>query len=200
MRFGRRSAKSSGLVPESAIGIFVLYGIVLYLSTSIALLTAWAFQKQLTLCRSLHAEALQATVSEGLAQSPCVVARAGFEPTILCSKGIGSTNACSMVQTPKSISFLLWKLKMHKNTPKINGKLPEIQNHPYLLWPTCSNQSHTMTYLLLTNRLPWPIFSNQSDTMTRLFLPIWYHDPLVLTNPIPWPTCLTNRLPPVMYL
>ena len=49
--------------------------IVLYLSISIALLTAWAFQKrsrpqQLTLCRSLHAEALQITVSEGLAQGP----------------------------------------------------------------------------------------------------------------------------------
>ena len=47
------------------------YSRVLYLSISIALLTAWAFQKrsrpqQLSLCRSLHAEALQATVSEGL--------------------------------------------------------------------------------------------------------------------------------------
>ena len=58
---------------------------VQYLSVSIALLTAWAFQKrsqpqQLTLCWSLHAEALQATASEGLAQGRYVAARAGFEP------------------------------------------------------------------------------------------------------------------------
>ena len=59
---------------------------------------ARAFQKrsrpqQLTLCRSLHAEALQATESDGLAQGPYVMARAGFETTILRSKGIDSTNA-----------------------------------------------------------------------------------------------------------
>ena len=36
----------------------------------------------LTLCLSTHAEALQAAVSEGLAQGPCMAARAGFEPTI----------------------------------------------------------------------------------------------------------------------
>ena len=52
---------------------------VLYLSISIALLTACDFQKrsqpqQLTLCRSLHAGALQASVSEGLAQGPYVAA------------------------------------------------------------------------------------------------------------------------------
>ena len=57
---------------------------VLYLSVSITLLTAWAFQKrsrpqQLTLCWRLHAKAQQATVSEGLVQGPYVVARAGFE-------------------------------------------------------------------------------------------------------------------------
>ena len=34
----------------------------------------------LILCRSEHAEALQATASEGLAQGPCVSARVGFEP------------------------------------------------------------------------------------------------------------------------
>src|SRR6218665_993689 len=60
--------------------------VVLYSSISIALLTARVFQdrsqpQQLTLCRSLHAEALEATVSEGLAQGPYVVARAGFDPT-----------------------------------------------------------------------------------------------------------------------
>src|SRR6218665_1489660 len=75
-----------------------LYCIVLYLSISIALLAACAFQKrsrpqQLTLFRSLHAEALQATVSEGLAQGLNLAARAGFEPTTLQSKGVISTNA-----------------------------------------------------------------------------------------------------------
>ena len=69
--------------------------IVLYLSISIALLTAWVFQKRsrpqkLTLCRSLHVKALQATVSEGLAQGPYV---AGFKPATIRSKGIDSTNA-----------------------------------------------------------------------------------------------------------
>ena len=49
------------------------YCIVLYLSICIALFTAWALQKrsrpqQLTLCRSFHAEALQATVSEWIVQ------------------------------------------------------------------------------------------------------------------------------------
>src|SRR6218665_74664 len=73
------------------------YCIVLNLSISIALLTARAFQKhsspqQLTLCRSLHAEALQVTVSQGLAQGPYKAARAGFEPTTLQSQGIDSTN------------------------------------------------------------------------------------------------------------
>ena len=35
----------------------------------------------ITLCRNLHAEALQATVSEGLAQGPYVAARAVFKPS-----------------------------------------------------------------------------------------------------------------------
>ena len=35
----------------------------------------------LTLCRSLHAEELQATASEGLAQGSYVVARAGYRGT-----------------------------------------------------------------------------------------------------------------------
>src|SRR6218665_2579379 len=74
--------------------------VVLYSSISIALLTARVFQdrsqpQHLTHCRSLHAEALQATVSEGLAQGPYVVARAGFKPTTLRLKGIDSTNVPS---------------------------------------------------------------------------------------------------------
>jgi len=46
----------------------------------------------LTLCQSLHAEALQANASEGLTQGPYVAAREGFEPTTLRTKGIESTN------------------------------------------------------------------------------------------------------------
>ena len=89
--------------------------IVLYLSISIALLTAWAFQKcsrpqQLTLFRSLHAEALQAIAGKGLVEGPYMAARAGFEPTTLRSNGVVSTNAppcptntCSFTQKPKMI-------------------------------------------------------------------------------------------------
>src|SRR6218665_2401911 len=74
-----------------------MYYTVLYLSISIALLTARAFQKrsrpqQLRLCRSLRAEALQVIVSEGLAQGPYVVARVGFEPMTIWLKGIDSIN------------------------------------------------------------------------------------------------------------
>ena len=39
-----------------------------------------------------HAEAPQATASEGLAQSPYVAARAGFETATLRTKGAESTN------------------------------------------------------------------------------------------------------------
>ena len=39
-----------------------------------------------------HAEAPQATASEGLAQGPYVAARAGFEPTTLRTKGDESAN------------------------------------------------------------------------------------------------------------
>ena len=76
-----------------------MYCIVrIYKSISISLLAACAFQKrsrpqQLTLSRSLHAKAIQATVSEGLAQGPYLAARAGFEPTTLQSIGVVSTNA-----------------------------------------------------------------------------------------------------------
>src|SRR6218665_521977 len=48
--------------------------------------------QKLTLCRSSHAEALQATVSEGLAQGSWRASRAGFEPMSFRSKGIDSTN------------------------------------------------------------------------------------------------------------
>jgi len=70
------------------------YCIVMYLPISIA----WAFHKssrlqQLTLCGSLHAEALQAAASEGLAQGPYEAARMEFKPVTLQSKDIDSTNA-----------------------------------------------------------------------------------------------------------
>ena len=39
-----------------------------------------------------HAEAPQATVSEGLAQGPYVAARAGVEPLTLLTKGVDSTH------------------------------------------------------------------------------------------------------------
>ena len=39
-----------------------------------------------------HAEAPQATVSEGLAQGPYVATRAGVEPTTLRMKDVDSTN------------------------------------------------------------------------------------------------------------
>jgi len=46
-----------------------------------------------------HAEAPQATVSEGLAQGPCVAARAGVEPMTLRTKGVDSTNAPHTTRT-----------------------------------------------------------------------------------------------------
>ena len=39
------------------------------------------------LCQSLHAEALQATASEGLAESPYEAVRVGFEPATLRMEG-----------------------------------------------------------------------------------------------------------------
>ena len=46
-----------------------------------------------TVSEFTHAEALQATASEGLAQGPYMAARAGFKPTTFRSKGVVSTNA-----------------------------------------------------------------------------------------------------------
>ena len=50
-----------------------------------------------------HAEALQAIVSEGLAQGAYLVARAGFELTTLRTKGVDSTNG-----TCKGSVDLVW--------------------------------------------------------------------------------------------
>src|SRR6218665_3656226 len=75
---------------------------------------ARAFQKrsrpqQLTLCQSLHAKALQATASEGLAQGPYMVVRAGFKPMTLRSKGVVSANAppCPIIQLKLLIVHVL---------------------------------------------------------------------------------------------
>ena len=51
----------------------------------------------------VHAEAPQATVSEGLAQGPHVVATAGVKPMTLRTKGVESTNAPPMPdRSPRS--------------------------------------------------------------------------------------------------
>src|SRR6218665_1323033 len=62
--------------------------------------------QQLTLCQSLHAEELQATASEGLAQGPYVATIVGFEPTTLRSKGINSTVPHAYVSVDLLLSFL----------------------------------------------------------------------------------------------
>ena len=58
-----------------------------------------------------HAEAPQATVSEGLAQGPYVAARAGVEPMTLRTKGVDSTNA---PHTPPTRYLRLIKLACQK--------------------------------------------------------------------------------------
>ena len=95
---------------------YVSISIVLYLSISIVLLTASAFQKrsrpqQLTLCRSLHAKAQQTTASEGLAQGSYVAARAGFKPATLRSNGIDSAYAPSR-PSARTISVFVSELYM----------------------------------------------------------------------------------------
>jgi len=48
----------------------------------------------LILCWSEHDEALQATVSEGLAQGPFAAARMGFEPATFRTQGTEPTMPC----------------------------------------------------------------------------------------------------------
>ena len=54
-----------------------------------------------------HAEALQATASEGLAQGPYMAARAEFEPTTLWTKGDESTNEPPGLISRKSVPLRL---------------------------------------------------------------------------------------------
>src|SRR6218665_1943273 len=97
--------------------------IVLYLSISIALLTASAFQKrsrpqQLTTCRSLHATG-NSTAHEGLAQGPYAAAKAGFEPSTFRSKGIDSINAppCPTVLYSNANNGDTWSLSCNVQQP-----------------------------------------------------------------------------------
>src|SRR6218665_3917807 len=76
------------LLMISAVNCLLRPCIVLYLSISIALLTARAIQK----C-SRPQQWTQATASEGLAQGPHVIARGGFKLTTLWSKVTDSTKA-----------------------------------------------------------------------------------------------------------
>jgi len=52
-----------------------------------------------------HAEAPQATVSEGLAQGPYVASRAGVEPMRLRTKGVNSVKA---PPRPKYHGDIIW--------------------------------------------------------------------------------------------
>ena len=64
-----------------------------------------------------HAEAPQATASEGLAQGPYVAASAGFEPTTLRTKGDESTN-----QPPRptdAFKHHLWEHSTNNSPPQI---------------------------------------------------------------------------------
>jgi len=61
-----------------------------------------------------HAEAPQATVSEGLAQGPYVAARAGFKPVTLRMKGVESTNAPPRLTCQEKAFNSAAKLQKHK--------------------------------------------------------------------------------------
>jgi len=93
--------EASGLNNKADKQTFVSSGYFYRTSSSPLLLrSAPDTERKLSL---FHAEAPQATASEGLAQGPYVAARAGFEPTILRTKGDESTN-----EQPKFLWF-------HKN-------------------------------------------------------------------------------------
>ena len=78
-----------------------------YSDSSSPLLFRGAPDASMTLCWSLHVEALQATVSEGLAQGPYVVARAGFEPATLRMQGTELTTEPKHRGFPSSLSARL---------------------------------------------------------------------------------------------
>ena len=81
------------------------------------------------LCRSLYTEALQATVSEGLAQGLYMAARAEFEPTTLRSKGIDSTNAPPRLTKNKHLTNYIWcSIIFDKINIKANTMLKAVRN------------------------------------------------------------------------
>ena len=58
------------------------------------------------ICRSLNAEALQATVREGLAQGPYVAPRVGSEPVTLRLKGINAPpRPTTYIRVSQSIAY-----------------------------------------------------------------------------------------------
>src|SRR6218665_1247763 len=63
-----------------------------YSASSNPLLLSGAYNNSVDTAQEFHAEAPQATASEGLAQGPYVAARAGFKPLTLWTKGDESTN------------------------------------------------------------------------------------------------------------
>ena len=63
-----------------------------YSASSSPLLLRGAPDYSIDTVMELTHQALQATVSEGLAQGPYMAARAGFEPATLLTKGTESTN------------------------------------------------------------------------------------------------------------
>src|SRR6218665_334290 len=69
-------------------------------------------------CIGVSRRSAQATVSEGLAQGPCMAARAGVEPTTLQLKVIDSTKALPCLTT-----FSL----VHDLNPECNGRRPSVQ-------------------------------------------------------------------------
>src|SRR6218665_204151 len=69
-----------------------IQAIYFYSASSRPLLLRGAPDHSTDTVSEFHAEAPQATVSEGLAQGPYVAARAGFEPATLRTKGDESTN------------------------------------------------------------------------------------------------------------
>ena len=84
-----------------------------YSASSRPLLLRRASDTARILYRGFHAEAPQATASEGLAQGPYVAARAGVEPTTLRMKGVESTNEPPRPTIRLRVSFYV-TLSTHK--------------------------------------------------------------------------------------
>ena len=89
-----------------------------------------------------HAEAPQATASEGLAKGPYVAVRVGFETTTLRTKGVESTNEPPCPKYPNELAdlrdlslwlarFLHWDLKccaVHSNIRAVLKDLTRVNS------------------------------------------------------------------------